>query len=562
MKLQYVYLSILALSMESAAFGAFAPKESLTDFRIRSEFQAPLNANTGWAGEVNESTPVHVDQPFRIRMQIESSDGRDALRHYVLWYRRNNGPWEPVVEADFPYPLYASPVVSIVKPPYEHGASAEDLLPHAGLEHGEDSAGQGLAPVTPRAGEYGVATEWEFPLVVRFHADGPIRLEGGDEIEFQLGLLNGGFIPSAVSPKVQVLVPEKHLGGTFVETPGRIGPWQAEDGSLYFIMEPTETDNRFMMVKSTDDGDSWTEVDGDNRPPARDLEAVDAVRSGNWIHILHMEDTVWYHAFRLPSANGDPEGWVTQSELISTPTKPPVQSVGLETLSDGTLIAFHADGPDIKIRTRLEMGEWPVLTEVHSQSRYSGIQVVRIPDDRVYFCYTDGQGNGWLQFCRKDGSTSQPMLLSANMGVDESDIGSILTPVFTQDAVSVVFRESDGRLYERRLHPGSNVLSDPTCIVDIPVLQNAVDSDQTCADLIAHNGVLHLFFVPAMGREILHTHSSEPGIWSDPQYLIRDIQGSWIRANGLNDERIGFVYDAGSLGGSGMNRFGIFSPED
>lgn len=538
-----------------------SPQEVLTDFRIRSEFELPLNAHTGWAAGINEMASIDVDRPFRLRLQIQSEDEGDALRHYVLWYRRNGGPWQPVVDADFPYPAYASPTVSLVSPSYSRGDATKDLLPQTDHEHGEDGAGQGLAPVSTRAGETGVASEWEFPLVIRYFADGPIRIDDGDEIEFRLGRLHGDFLVSAITPTVRVRVPDQHIGGTFVETPGRIGPWQSGDGSLYFIMEPTETDNRFMMVKSTDGGNSWKEVDGQNRPPARDLEAVDAVCEGNLIHIIHMEDVVWYHAFRMTSGEGSSEGWVTQSELIGEPAKPPVQSVGLEILSDGTLLAFHADGTGITMRSRGNNGRWPVVTHEESTTRYSGIQVVQGEGNRVYIAYSDGEGNAWIQLSVNGNPPAKRWLLSSRLGRSEADVGSILTPVFSpgDETVAIVYREHDGSLHERRLDTKAGVLSDPVRVVKGPVIQNAVDSDQTGADLIAHKGVLHLFYIPEASRDILYTKSIRPGSWSDPVTLVHGIEGSWIRANGLQDGTIGFVYDAGSLGGSGMNRFEVLS---
>ena len=73
--------------------------------------------------------------------------------------------------------------------------------------------------------------------------------------------------------RVTLRVPDGLLGGTYVETPGVLGPWQGEDGTLYFPMEPAETFNVLMMVASTDGGASWAEVDGDNRPVTDDLDA-------------------------------------------------------------------------------------------------------------------------------------------------------------------------------------------------------------------------------------------------------------------------------------------------
>jgi hypothetical protein len=528
----------------------------LSDYRFRSQFELPLNADSGWAAKVNQPAKIPVDQPYRLRLQIVSREDRDFLRHYVLWYRLNEDRWQPVLDADFPYPAYASPIVSLVSPPYPEGTKTEDLLAQGEMEHGEDGTGQSIAPVSTRAGECGVATEWEFPLVVRYFADGPICLNHGDSIQFRLRHLHGDFLPSAVSPKLTVVVPEGHLGGTFVETPGRIGPWASDRGDLYFIMEPTETDNRFMIVKSNDRGKTWREVDGGNRPPARDLEAVDAIRIGNLLHIIHMEDVIWYHSFQMSSEENPFEGWISQSELIGEPAKPPVQSVGLEILGDGTLLAIHADGPHITIRGRDPEGSWPIFSRMESSTRFSGIQAVRAGPS-VYIVYTEGNGKAWLQRIQANGQAGQRWLLSASIGTSEADVGSILTPVFIpgRNQIALVYREQEGNLSERRFDLATDYLSEPRIIVSDPVVQNAVDSDQTGADLVLEDDLLHLFYIPEKGRGLFHKQSNGTGKWSEPKLLVDEIEASWVRASTIESGNIGVIYDAGSLGGSGMNRY-------
>ena len=70
-------------------------------FRVRSDFQAPLNADAGWLGAPNEEVTVPADRPFRLRMEIEPTRGS---AEYRLQARRNGGSWEPVEAHDFPYP--------------------------------------------------------------------------------------------------------------------------------------------------------------------------------------------------------------------------------------------------------------------------------------------------------------------------------------------------------------------------------------------------------------------------------------------------------------------------
>ena len=113
-------------------------------------------------------------------------------------------------------------------------------------------------------------------------------------------------------------------------------------------------------------------------------------------------------------------------------------------------------------------------------------------------------------------------------------------------------------LYERRLsHDGE--LSALAKISDMSVVTGAVDSEQVGADLIYHNGVLHLLFIEEASRDIYHTQSSEPGVWQQPMRVVDNIQGGWVRGsvhlNQAGEPVYGFVYDAGSKGGSGFNRY-------
>jgi len=97
-------------------------------------------------------------------------------------------------------------------------------------------------------------------------------------------------------------------------------------------------------------------------------------------------------------------------------------------------------------------------------------------------------------------------------------------------------------------------------VSDRTVVQNAVDSDQTGADAIADGNTVHVLFIEENSGSIFHTYSSEPGVWQPPTLEVDGIQGQWIRGTklvqGEEGDVYGFVYDAGSNGGTGMNEYG------
>lgn len=535
--------------------------EQLTDFRFRSDFGVPLNANSGWAAGLNERAILPVDQPFRLRIQLQSPKARDELRHYFLEFSYNGGPWEPVIAADFPYPDYASPLVSIVSAPFSTDEPTGDLLPHADLETGEDGRLVNLSPVTPVAGENGVASEWEWPLVVRGIADGPRYVRSGDRIEFRVTRLHGPTLDSLLIPALEIQIPDQHISGTYVESPGRIGPWQVDNRDFYFIMEPTETDNRFLMVKSPDNGRTWVEVDPDNRPPARDLEAVDARLAGSTIHIVHQESDVWYHEFATSEAGSTADRWLIQSEWIAKPAKPPVQSVAIERRSNGDLIALHGDGPGITIRQRTAAGTWKKLHHIDRLPRLNGLQALIDRKDRLHFLYTSSNGTAWTQVLDPENRLQPALLISDNLGQSEADVGSVLPPVLFNEGRTIVFcfREKDGRLYERRLNLAIGEMTPKIAVTEQPVVQNAVDSDQAGASLVAVGDQLGVLFIEDSSRDLFFTASRPNGTWTQPQMLMEGIDGCWIRALPAQDGRIAYAVDAGSKGGAGRNRFGFVS---
>ncbi|UCC99832.1 MAG: hypothetical protein JSW66_08095, partial [Phycisphaerales bacterium] len=250
---------------------------------------------------VERNTAIPFDQWLEI--EIESEDRKLAIN-----FQDDMLEMEVKLDADIPYSKLGfqvpsngtidfqefsfageaqTPRVSIVScPAYEHGMSTSDLLKGSTTPF---QAGMGISladrtPVWSCANAHG---EFEWPLVIRRFADGAVTNDDGDIFEFRM--VNGiGTVPViGHSPVLRLSIPPGHVGGTFIENPGRIGPWQVSNGDLYFMMEPTETDNVFMMMKSADNGRTWREIDGVNRPSTNDLESVDSRLVGDTIHIIH-----------------------------------------------------------------------------------------------------------------------------------------------------------------------------------------------------------------------------------------------------------------------------------
>ena len=227
-------------SAQSPEINTTNSTDHVSAFRVRSDFDIELDQDKGWAAEVNIAPSLTVDSPFRIRFEVES-DTSIYRRQYSLQYRWNNGTWNYVEAQEFPYESAASPTVSIVScEAFFLGEEADNLVTIS-KKPANSGAGISLSPTTPGwfpDPKTGASAEWEFALVIRRWADGPQLVRDGDQISLRmvdhLGLPLAGPVP-----KFLVIVPKYHLGGTFVETPARIGPYENGKGELYFIMEPT-----------------------------------------------------------------------------------------------------------------------------------------------------------------------------------------------------------------------------------------------------------------------------------------------------------------------------------
>ncbi len=125
------------------------------------------------------------------------------------------------------------------------------------------------------------------------------------------------------------------------------------------------------------------------------------------------------------------------------------------------------------------------------------------------------------------------------------------------NTVVILYRQADGRLWERRFT--NDAAPTPAVpVTDRAVVQQAVDSQQPEADLVSDGDTVHVLFIDEATRSVFSTN--DHGGWRPPTRRVDGILGSWVRGN-IYTRRdgakvYGFVYDAGSDGGAGMNRFG------
>jgi hypothetical protein len=562
-RLRILALVAVVAGISHAPSAQIAPNGQ-PSFRVRSDFSVPLNADQGWAAPVNADVTIQADRPFRLRFEAEGAPGAPDRQQLRLQYRRNEGAWTTVEAHDSPKPESddaKTPRVSIVScAAYQHGEATTNLLAGSAAEF-RAGTGVSLADRTPSWSGVRGHGEFEWALVVRRFADGAVTNDEGDRFEFRM--VEGNGVPRGPSrhPMVRLAIPPGHVGGTFVETPGRIGPWQASNGDLYFIMEPAETSNLFMMVRSTDHGRTWREVDGTNRPPIRDLEAVDARQVGDTIHILHeVSRSARYHSFRTSDHPARPDSWAVRGELVAD-VAPVAQAAALEVRSDGSLVAFYVGPIRIHYSIRSPAGGWGKerVIDTDVPPNLAGPQAVRGANDTVHLAYYGTDGTIWYRRLLPDGTLTAREQIATGAGLSRAEYGAVLPLIYISDTntLVIIYRLASGHLWERRV-VNDGPPTPAVRVTDREVVRDAVDSQQPGADAVLDGRTVHLLFIEQSSRSIFSTH--DRGGWQPSRLEVDNIRGSWIRGNVYSRpdgaKVYGYVYDAGSNGGAGMNRFG------
>ena len=534
-----------------------------TSFRIRADHGAPLNADTGWAASEGEAAAVRVDRPFRIRFEVEAGPHEATARYFELQYRRNGGEWIDVDAGDFPYPFNETPPVSTVSTPaYGNGAAIGDLLGGSRAAFG-GGAGVALDTLAQAWRGNGVHGEWEWALVIRAFADGAVQHVDGDRFEFRMAGEKGCLDTPANLATVTLQVPPGHIGGTFIETPGPIGPWQASNGDLYFMMEPSETFNVLMMLKSSDGGQTWREVDAANRPLTDDLEGFASTTHAGIVHMLHQtSDDVWHHAFRTSDDADAPDTWMVRDERLASPVEPPTQVAALAARGDGSLVAVYGQGAKLELNIRSAAGTWATaqLIDHPGAEVISGPMLVTGRDELVHLAYTV-DGAAWYRQVDADGKPGEAREVATGLprGTDDA-VGAILPLAYVpgSDSLVVIYRLANGELWSRRVD-GDGSFSEPTRVSGRKVVQGAIDADQTGADVAVVDGAVRVLFIEQSTGHLYHVAATPDGGWAPETLVHGDVEAQWVRGTAVRraDGSVvyGYVFDAGSDGGSGFNRY-------
>ena len=286
------------------------------------------------------------------------------------------------------------------------------------------------------------------------------------------------------------------------------------------------------------------------------LESVDSRLLGDTIHIVHqVTESVRYHSFRTSDHPTQPDTWAVRDELsASVPSI--AQAATLVLRADGSLVTFYV-GETVRYSVRSSAGRWSPSTVVGPN--LAGPQAVLGANDTVHVAGYRTDGTIWYRRFLSDGTLTASQVLATGAGVTRAEYGAVLPLLFLPETNSLVvlYRLNDGRLWERRIVNDGPPTS-AVRVTDRDVISDAVDSQQPAADAVVDGRTVHVLFVEPSSGAIFGTNDREG--WQASTREIDGIRGSWIRGHVYkrpDGTRVyGYVYDAGSEGGSGMNRFG------
>lgn len=360
-----------AIEIRDAGYSAVAGYHQ-DYWQVRTGDTVALDSDTGWAASENVAASILQGAVFRARIKVRRNTTGVAgifkvqARHQTAAGR--TGAWQDGgIVADSTSP--DAPVQGKPSSQYADAAatSSELLTSTTTWQDGEgvETVHQTGNILTASHDLDNQETEFEWCLQIQSWYAMPEfeQIVPGDKIFLRVVLTDGTAFPN-VYDEVEINVTQNngYVGGTMAEKPGKV-LWIDTNDNLYYYCEPQEWNPQNIMLKSTDRGDTWAQIDGEGRPDESDLEAADGVITGTGLLKIgeQLNNDPWFLEFNLSDAASNPDTWqgTPPDESIKTGVSRDDQVAAIVWRSDGTAIAFWSEtGADIIYRIRSSGGVW------------------------------------------------------------------------------------------------------------------------------------------------------------------------------------------------------------
>lgn len=549
-------------------------------FRIRSDDSQTLNADAGWAAALDTNVTMDVEKKFRIRFEVENS-GAAVNIGFKLQYRKNGGAWiDAAVVTNEAAPAVTESVEIRPSAQYADGDATTNILSGSSATFaagtGNEDNDTGLWNNGTAHGEF----EWAV-LIRRTFGTFPNSPTGhnvdGDEFEFRLSTTAGdAFSERVLLPKVTLNVPARLLGGTIVETPGRMGPHKDGNGNLYYLMEYSETYPLAALMKSGDGGNTWVPQDVLSPPEKRDWESADILISGTELKVFQQQgQNVFFHTFRT-SEDGTPDTWNIKDEVAAAtqPSTNTNQCASLVRRSDGSFVAFFCEDLSssfgrVAYNVRSSGGTWgtEVIIDSEASTAFEWAVGVLGESDLTHIFYLD-RTNGIVYYrtLTSGGTLSGRTQIATGLtGSGDSNIAGILPAVYYDDAgaekVLVVYKKSDDKLYAVTVTDGTP--GSEQAVTSEPVVSNVGGSHSPGAALVVDGTTAYVVYGDNSTKDLWLRSSVNGAAWSSATEIEDNVTVDLVTASVFThsagnggDKVIGYVFDNGSEGFTGKLTYG------
>jgi len=336
------------------------------------------------------------------------------------------------------------------------------------------------------------------------------------------------------------------------ETQAFMGVLQDSNGNLYRVLESTLADNNQpRMMKSTDEGLTWTEQDAANRP-GTSAGVICDLESGHvtWDHVDKTITFTWqrsgnvaYSKFKTSDAASNPDTWTSNvRELHTTVTAAAPQYTSHTSPQDQAYewLFWGSNTPKPQFRSRTNSSTLGSVTDVDS----TGVNpsAVLLPNEHDTMIIYEKSNQVHYKKLTSSGTLDSSSTRVDASGLQTGSSGAVvayaapvayLGPNGTDVVVSVLFIDVNGDLRSVDIvngTPGSeSVVTTNNPAADV----GTTTSLQGVIALAVHGTTLHAVWADGTSYDVLHASKPYGQSWSGTDTLYNTAGGEdvdWVSA--------------------------------
>jgi hypothetical protein len=548
-------------------------------YRIRSGDTVALDADSGWAAAENNNATIGTGGFFRVRFKVREIGSVEGATAFKLQCKHESASWADIGITDDlgAYAVCVESASSGVTGLDDADPTQTALLTTTASWTDGEAVTAAVDTGNILTGNYTLnadETEFEYNLrLVPFFYDPAStsdQLQAGDTVELRMVESDGTVFPNTyTNPVITVSETAGFIGATSIESRGRVMHFDGND-NLYVLCEDNGAGGQAqrMVLKSTNRGSTWREMNSASKPSQDDWEAGDMHVVGTVGYMgSQLNNDVYHDTFRFSDDGSNPDTWGTTDEAIQTGVTRDDQTAAIVRRSDGTMVAFWQEqNTDFRIRYSIKDGTWGAAADVDGTGSEAQYHVVAVlgASDKTHIFYNDNT-NGLLYHK----SLSSEDVLSdreavhddvGTGGTDEKPIlGAIYYDASGTERVVVAFRdESDGLVYTSKVDDDGSP-STPVAASDNTILQSGIGDRQVAGQLVNLSSDLYIVYADVTNGEVWLTKSVNYGSWNTDDKIIANANAAAINALAYepsdSSKQLGILWEKASGHANGFLEF-------